>query len=97
MKKRFTSEEQILKAIDKCHERSREFYKIAEAWDAEATALFQQGERTEYAAELRLQACAKRTRAFNMVHIKAVALGEKLSEFRTGVLTAVTTDTSVQA
>ncbi len=95
--KRYTEESQLLAAINRCHTRSAEFYKMAEEWDKEADELFKIRGQGERAKELRLAAKAKRTRAHNLVDKKAKYYGEKLSEFRTAVSSAITTDTSVQA
>lgn len=96
-KRRFTEEAQIIKAIDLCYQRSAEFYKIAEDFDKQADVMFRDPLHVEQAEELREAAKAKRTRAFNLVNKKAKYYGEKLSEFRTATIQAVTTDTSVQA
>jgi uncharacterized coiled-coil DUF342 family protein len=96
-KKRFTSEEQILKAIDKCHEESVVYYKMAEEWDKQADEMFRDGTRVEFAKEMRAAAKAKRIRAFNLVNKKAKYLGEKLPEFRTITMPTLVPDTSIQA
>lgn len=96
MKKRFTEEAQIIAEIDRCHAKSKEWFTMAEEWDAEADQLFKEGERIEYAKELRELAKAKRTRAYNLVHKKAKYYGEKLSEFRTATIQGVVPDTSIE-
>lgn len=93
--KRFTSEDQIVKAIDACYQKSQAFYKEAEDMDKQADALRGDPYHEERIKELRLAAKRKRTRAFNLVSKKAKHYGEKLSEFRTQAM-SILEDNSIQ-
>ena len=94
MKKRYTTEAQIISAIDRCYSRAWELSKEAEQLDAIADNLFKYSDAVEDAKGKRLQAAKIRQSANNLVNKKAKKLGEKLSEFRTGLI--IGTDTSVQ-
>lgn len=65
--------------------------------DLIADNLFKYPEAAEDAKMKRLEAAHIRTTAHNLVNKKAKKLGERLSEFRTMVIPAVTDDTSVSA
>lgn len=97
MSRRFATEEQIIKAIDKCHEKAAEKYREAEKLDLIADHLFKYPEAAEDAKMKRLEASQIRASAHNLINKKAKKLGEKLSEFRTAVIPAVTDDTSVSS
>lgn len=92
--RRFTSEDQIIKAIDTCYQKSQAFYKEAEEMDKQADELRGDPYHGERVKELRLAAKKKRTRAYNLVSKKAKHYGEKLSEFRTQAM-AILEDSSI--
>jgi predicted nucleic acid-binding protein len=87
-KKRFTSEDQIIARIDKCLQLSEELDKKA----ASREVLFKRlnGTEEEYRCEeLWQEVCRLRVKSKNLREKKAKGLGEKLAEFRTGILVAV--------
>ena len=92
MKKRFTEESQIIAAIDKCHSLAETLAKEAEAMDLKADELFRVRETVEDAKLKRLMASKIRQRANNLKNKKAKKLGEKLSEFRTGLISPAIND-----
>ena len=96
MKKRYTTADQITKAIDRCYAQAQELAKEAENMDEVAYELFKYRETVEDAKNRRLQASMLRLRANNLLNKKAKKLGEKLSEFRTGTF-CIIPDNSVQA
>ena len=55
MKKRFTTEEQIVAAIDGCHRRAQELAVEAEALDKEADEYFRHSELGDKLSEFRTQ------------------------------------------
>lgn len=94
--RRFTTEEQIIKAIDKCHEKAAEHYREAEKLDAIADNLFKYPEAAEDAKLKRLEASRIRTTAHNLINKKAKKLGEKLSKFRTAVIPTITVSSKLR-
>jgi uncharacterized protein YdaU (DUF1376 family) len=93
--KRYTTEEQIIKDIDKCHAKASALSKEAEQLDIIADELFKYPEAVEDAKLKRGDASRMRLTANNLLNKKAKKLGEKLSEFRTAVIPGVTDDVSV--
>ena len=92
--KRYTTEEQIIKDIDKCYAKAAALSKEAEDLDRIADELFKYPDAVEDAKLKRSDAGRMRLTANNLLNKKAKKLGEKLSEFRTATL-SFTDDTSV--
>lgn len=110
MKKRWTSEEQILDAIDQCHSlgkaklaqaeqlesKKADTYKLASEFFERAAKIEDKLKReafssaaevhSERAKALELKANGLRKEATRLIEVKAKKLGNKLSEFRTGLL-----------
>ena len=93
--KRYTTEEQIIKDIDKCYAKAAVLSHEAAMLDRIADELFKHPDAVEGAKLKRGDASRMRLTANNLINKKAKKLGEKLSEFRTAVLPTITDDTSV--
>lgn len=79
-KKRYTSEEQIIKRIDEVHTRHRRLL-----WEAE------QDERNGY----KEYADIKRRKADRLIEVRAKQLSRRLAEFRTAILPGIVEDESM--
>ena len=93
--KRYTTEEQIIRDIDKCYAKAWSLSKEAELLDRIADELFNHAGAVEDAKLKRGDASRMRLTANNLVNKKAKKLGEKLSEFRTAIMLPITDDQSV--
>lgn len=85
-KKRFKDERAILAAIHQCHRDANAAIVEAEALEAIAKTYFTMPGMVEDAILKKAEALTLRKRANRLLDVKAVKLGECLSEFRTEAL-----------
>jgi len=82
-KKRFTDEQQVLKAIDKCHAHAAKLKQEAVCWEKLAAQSKALGAPNQVYV---LEGEKRRQRAQFYEETKAKKLGEKLSQLRTPLL-----------
>lgn len=98
MKKRYTSEKQLIEAIDQCHIQGRALLAEADALEDQGRMALRNPKTVEHGRWQLSQAKRLRKRATTKLERRAHTLGEKLSVFRTELLphTGIT-DRSVAA
>lgn len=103
-KKRFTSEKQILDAIERCHTKSTALLQEAEIKEQVAKQMIVDAEKMEPKTATGLRETARhklyqvrklRKSATSLVETKAKRLGRKLAEFNT-VAMPILKDNSIQ-
>lgn len=86
MKKRYTTEKQLIDAIDQCHIQGRALLAEADALEDQGRMALRNPKSVEHGRWQITQAKKLRKRATTKLERRAPALGEKLSEFRTELL-----------
>lgn len=96
-KKRFTSEEQIIKKIDWCQAKHRELLEAAnerEAWGKKILCSPSSVDR-ENAIEAIEGAKKMRQQAEALIESRSKKLGKRLAEFRTAIMPGIVEDESM--
>lgn len=89
--RRYTSEAQILSEIDKCRELAERHFRFADSYMQEVKAIQARNDRREdwLIDEKTKMAKDARKKAENLVDNRLKRLGEKLAEFKTGILPCI--------